>query len=93
MKIKGLAFGMQPAGTDVTMVTTGMTGLWRAEVAVMHRRGNTHIRIRPGGDLLLSTLGVARKVRHVLLRDLALVPDRPPSTSPGIRSREDKQLA
>lgn len=91
-KIKGLSFGVQPAGPDVTLVTTGMTGLWRAEVTVEGQgRGTTHIRVRPGGDLLLSALGVARKVRRVLLRDLAEAPTR--THSVGVSSHESKQLA
>jgi ABC-2 type transport system permease protein len=69
-RIKGRLFGTEPGGPDVTLVTAGMTGLWRAEVTVVHASGDTRVRVRPGGDPLYSALGVAKKV-HGVLRGLA----------------------
>jgi ABC-2 type transport system permease protein len=71
-RIKGRLFGREPTGPDVTLVTAGATGLWRAEVTVVQALGDTRVRVRPGGDPLYSALGVARKVRRVL-RDLEAV--------------------
>jgi ABC-2 type transport system permease protein len=73
-KFKGrlFGFGTEPAGPDVTLVTTGVSGLWRAEVTVVQASGDTRVRVRPGGETLYSRLGVARKVRRVL-RDLEAV--------------------
>jgi ABC-2 type transport system permease protein len=71
-KFKGrlFGFGTESAGPDVTLVTTGVSGLGRAEVTVVRASGDTRVRIRSGGQVLYSALGVARKVRGVL-RDLA----------------------
>jgi hypothetical protein len=67
-KFKGRLFGFrtEPAGRDVTVVTAGVSGLWRAEVTVVRASGETRVRIRSGGDSLYSAFGVARKVRRVL---------------------------
>lgn len=93
-RIKGRWFGTKPAGADATLVTTGATGLWRSEVTVVNRSGNTHLRIRPGGDPLCSALCVARKVRRVLWRDAAEVCAGPQATIVrNAGSREDKKLA
>lgn len=70
-KIRGRWFRTEPAGPDVTLVTTGLTGLWRAEVTVVRGEGGTQLRVRPGGDPLYSALGVARKVHGVLARSAA----------------------
>ncbi len=65
-KIKGRFFGSEPGGPDRLLVTTGLTGLWRAQVSVMRRVGRTSFAVRPGGDPVYSALGVARKVRRLL---------------------------
>jgi ABC-2 type transport system permease protein len=67
-KFRGRLFGFrtEPAGRDVTVVTAGVSGLWRAEVTVVRASGETRVRIRSGGDPLYSAFGVARKVRRVL---------------------------
>jgi ABC-2 type transport system permease protein len=67
-KFKGrlFGFGTEPAGPDVILVSSGVSGLGRAQVTVVHASGNTRVRIRSGGQVLYSALGVARKVRHVL---------------------------
>jgi len=69
--------GPEPAGPDEIMVGKGPTPMVRAQVTIIHRAGHTDIRITPGGvagDLLMNTVGIARKVRRVLL------------DTPGIRS-------
>jgi ABC-2 type transport system permease protein len=73
-KFKGRLFGYrtEPGGPNTTVVTTGVSGLWRAEVTIVRTSGgDTRVRIRSGGETLYSRLGVARKVRRVLQRDLA----------------------
>lgn len=88
-KIKGRLFGVEPTGPDVTVVTTGLTGLWRAEATVVHAPGETRVRIRPGGDPLYSALGVARKVRRVLLRDVSSALSRSQATVAASAGRRD----
>ncbi len=42
----------------------------RAQVTIIHQADHTDIRITPGGvagDLLMNTVGIARKIRRVLL--------------------------
>jgi len=83
-KFKGRLFGYrtEPAGPDATLVTTGVSGLWRAEVTVVRALGgDTRVRVRSGGETLYSRLGVARTVRRVLQRDLGEVLARPPATN------------
>jgi hypothetical protein len=63
-------FGTEPAGPDVILVTSEGTSLGRAQVTVVRASGTTRVRIRSGGQVLYSALGVGRKVRRVL-RDLA----------------------
>jgi ABC-2 type transport system permease protein len=95
-KFKGrlFGFGTEPAGPDVTLVTTGASGLWRAEVTVVRTLGgDTRVRVRSGGDPLYSAFGVARKVRRVLQRDLAEVPAGPEATlAANVGNREEKEL-
>jgi len=62
-----LGFGTESAGPDVMVVTSGGSGLGRAEVTVMRASGDTRVRIRPGGQVLYSALGVARRARRLLL--------------------------
>ncbi|MBO0714969.1 MAG: ABC transporter permease [Acidimicrobiales bacterium] len=71
-RIKGWLFGEEPAGPDVMLVTTGRTGLWRAELRVVRRPGLTVLQVRPGGHPLYSALGVARRVGRVLREDSSL---------------------
>jgi ABC-2 type transport system permease protein len=78
-KFKGrlFGFGTEPAGPDVTVVTVGVSGLWRAEVTVVRTSGgDTRVRVRSGGESLYSAFGVARKVRHVLLEIASHEPPR-----------------
>jgi ABC-2 type transport system permease protein len=70
-KFKGRLFGLgtEPAGPDVTLVTTGVSGLWRAEVTVVRASGGTRVRTRSGGETLYSRLrgcqeGPTRPTRH-----------------------------
>jgi hypothetical protein len=58
------------AGPDEIVVGKGPTPMVRAQVTIVRRPGHTEIRITPGGvagDLLMNTLGIARKIRRVLL--------------------------
>jgi ABC-2 type transport system permease protein len=73
-KFKGrlFGFGREPAGPDIILVTSGGTSLGRAEVTVVRASGGTRVRIRSGGQVLYSALGVARKVRR-FLRELEAV--------------------
>jgi ABC-2 type transport system permease protein len=90
-KFKGrlFGFGTEQAGPDLTLVTTGVSGLWRAEVTVVNASGDTRVRVRPGGDPLYSALGVARKVRRAL-RDLAEALAGPHAANAG--NPKDKEL-
>lgn len=62
-------FGMpRPSGPELIMVTSGT--MFRAQVTIIPRGGRTDLRITPGGvsgDLLVNTLGIARRVRQALL--------------------------
>jgi hypothetical protein len=71
MKFKGRLFGLgiEPAGPDATLVTAGVSGLWRAQVTVVRGSGDTQVLIRSGGETLYSALGVSRKVRRVLQQE------------------------
>lgn len=58
------------AGADEIVVGKGPSPMVRAQVTIIRRTGHTDIRITPGGvagDLLMNTLGIARKIRRVLL--------------------------
>jgi hypothetical protein len=60
----------QAAGRDEIVVGKGSSPMVRAQVTVIHRADRTDIRITPGGvagDLVMNTLGIARRIRHVLL--------------------------
>jgi hypothetical protein len=60
----------QAAGPDEIVVGKGSTPMVRAQVTIIHRADHTDIRITPGGvagDLLMNTVGIARKIRRVLL--------------------------
>lgn len=63
----------RPAGPELIMVSSGM--MTRAQVTVVPRPGGTDLKVTPGGvlsDLLMNTLGIARRVREVLQSDPAL---------------------
>lgn len=85
-KIKGRFFGKEPAGAEVMLVTTGLTGLWRAQLSVVHRPGLTSLQVRPGGDPVYSALGVARRVSRVL-REAASRGAMPESGAGALRER------
>jgi hypothetical protein len=58
------------AGPDEIVVGKGPSPMVRAQVTIIRRADHTDIRITPGGlagDLLMNTVGIARKIRHVLL--------------------------
>lgn len=58
------------AGPDEIVVGKGPSPMIRAQVTIIRRADHTDIRITPGGvagDLLMNTVGIARKIRHVLL--------------------------
>lgn len=58
------------AGADEIVVGKGPSPMVRAQVTIIRRTGHTDIRITPGGvagDLLMNTVGIARKIRRVLL--------------------------
>jgi len=82
-KFRGRLFGLRtvPAGPDVIVVSTGVSGLGRAEVRVVRTPGDTRVRIRSGGQVLYSALSVASRVRRVLQRDLGDVRSRPTNRS------------
>lgn len=83
-RIKGRLFGREPGGPDVMLVTTGLTGLWQAQLRVAHKPGLTELQVRPGGDPVYSALGVARRVSRALRRAPALraVPQAQAGASP-----------
>lgn len=57
----------RPGEPDQIMVAA--SPMVRAQVRIIHRAGQTDLRIIPGGllgDLLMNTFGVAREVRHAL---------------------------
>jgi hypothetical protein len=54
---------------DTILVGTGADRLFRAQVTLIRRSGQTHIRIIPSGvslDFGINSLGIARKIRQVL---------------------------
>lgn len=60
--------GPRPDQPDVILVSAG--AMVRAQVTILRRPGHADIRVTPGGllgDLVMNTLGVARKVRDALL--------------------------
>jgi hypothetical protein len=80
---QGCLFAAQPdQNPDTILVSTGSgrlsSRLFRAQVTLTRRPGQTVIRIRPGGtssEFPVNALGIARKIRQVL------------ATAPGIRQR------
>jgi len=61
----------QPDQLDAIVVSSGLSNrVWRAQVTITRRSGQTYIRVSPGGllgQLLVNTLWIAPKVRRVLL--------------------------
>jgi hypothetical protein len=60
---------------NMIVVGTGANLIVKAQVTIVARNGQTELRISPGGvtlDLVLNSLGVARKVRRVLKRSPGL---------------------
>jgi hypothetical protein len=58
-----------PDQPDAILVGKGSNTVIRAEVDIVRRSDHTELRIRPGGvlgQLVLNTLGLARKIRRVL---------------------------
>jgi hypothetical protein len=54
---------------NTIVVGTGENRMFKAQVTITPRDGQTELRISPGGltwDLLMNTFGVARKVQQVL---------------------------
>jgi hypothetical protein len=92
-KFKGRLFGLgtEPAGPDVILVTSGGASLGRAEVTVVRASGGTRVRMRSGGQVLYSALGVARKVRRVL-RDLEAVAGSQATLVTNAENRKDQEL-
>jgi hypothetical protein len=63
----------RPAAPELIVVTGGT--MVQAQVTVIPRAGRTDLQVTPGGilgDLVMNTLGVARKVRQALLSDPTL---------------------
>jgi hypothetical protein len=69
-EIRQLAFlGPQEGQPNTIVVGTGGNRVVKAQVTITPRGGQTLLQISPGGitwDLLMNSLGVARKVREVL---------------------------
>jgi hypothetical protein len=71
---QGCLFAAEPGqGPDTILVSTGSSRLsnrlFRAQVTLTRRPGQTVIRIRPGGtssEFPVNALGIARKIRQVL---------------------------
>jgi hypothetical protein len=83
---RAVVSGPHQGQPDTIVVGKGANRIIKAQVKMSGRGGQTVFRISPGGftwDLLLNTLGVARKVRDVLANspDLRLRPVRPYSSS------------
>ncbi len=60
---------------NTIVVGTGDNYVTKAQVTITPRDGQTELRISPGGvtwDLLYNTLGIARKVRQVLVSSPSL---------------------
>jgi drug/metabolite transporter (DMT)-like permease len=60
----------EAAGPNEIVVGKGPSPMVRAQVTIIRQADHTDIRITPGGvagDLLMNTLGIARKIRRVLL--------------------------
>lgn len=60
----------QAADPNEIVVGKGPSPMVRAQVTIIRRADHTDIRITPGGaagDLLMNTLGIARKIRRVFL--------------------------
>jgi hypothetical protein len=60
---------------NTIVVGTGENRVIKAQVTIIPRGGQTELRISPGGvtlDLLINTVGVARKIRGVLASSRSL---------------------
>lgn len=58
-----------PGSRDTIVVGIGSNRVQRAQVSITRKAGQSEIRISPGGlisDLVLNTLGIARKTHRVL---------------------------
>jgi hypothetical protein len=70
--------GPQPDQPKTITVGTGSNRLFRAQVSITRISSHTSIRVSSGGltlvPVLVNTLGVARKVRRVLLNSPELRP-------------------
>ena len=68
----------QPDQPETITVGTGSNRLFRAQVSITRISSHTSIRVSSGGltllPVLVNTLGVARKVRRVLLNSPELRP-------------------
>ncbi len=65
-----------PGSPDTIVVGIGSNRVQRAQVTIVRRSENSELHISPGGlisDLVLNTLGIARRVHRVL------------ATAPGLR--------
>lgn len=65
----------RPDQPDTIMVGTQGDRLWRAQVTLIRRSGQTTIRITAGGifsDRIANTFGIARAIRRVLSEDPGL---------------------
>jgi len=61
--------GPHPAQPDTILVGTGGNRFFKAEIKIVRQRGQTVIRITPGGlvvPLIINSVGIARKARNVL---------------------------
>jgi hypothetical protein len=61
--------GPRKGQPNMIVIGTGENLVVKAQVTIMAQDGHTKLRISPGGvtlDLLLNSLGIARKVRRVL---------------------------
>jgi hypothetical protein len=66
---RAVVSGPHQGQQDTILVGKGANRIVKAQITMSSRGGQTVFRISPGGftwDLLLNTLGVARKVRDVL---------------------------
>jgi hypothetical protein len=69
MRMPQAPFGIPRPGAP-ELILVSLRPMVRAQVTVTRRGGQTDLRISPGGllgDLLMNTLGIARKVRQALL--------------------------
>jgi hypothetical protein len=91
--VPGMAMAQTIIGTphrdeDAILVGKGSYRLFKAEIRMQRRGGETVISISPGGltiDLVVNSLGIARKAREVLANspELALCRGERPVSRPG----------